>query len=113
MGQIYWKSTGNEPLDDPTFFGVYLRADGKVHKRDEVFGRAMEKFLIAHRNHHLMFAPEGLDEMLEGEMPEGPYVEADELLSLEIDPLPSPSEELSAWAKKLGKSWPFRGGSDG
>ena len=78
-----------------------------MHKRDEIFGRAIEKFLIAHRNHRLVFAAEGLDEMLEGDIPQGPYVDADELLSLEIDPLPSPSEELRTWAKKLGKSWPF------
>lgn len=104
FGKVYWLDENHNPLEDTTFAGVHSWSGKKWHRRDEYFGKVMEKFLILHRNHHLMFVPEGVDEFMEDELGFIEALEADELLKAPVDPEVDWHKERSDWIHKLGKA---------
>lgn len=73
------------------------------HKRDEYFGRVIEKFLILHRNHELRFVPEGVDEFLEDDLGFTDDVEGDDLLKEKVEPEVDWWKEKEVWQEKLEK----------
>ena len=103
MGKAYWLAEDGSPLDDVTFDGVFSMAERKWHKRDEFFGRVLEKFLILHRNHELIFVPEGVDEYLEDYIGYIQDVDSKEILNEKVEPEVDWWEELQMWRRKVGK----------
>ncbi|MEP7288935.1 MAG: hypothetical protein ABI947_24545 [Chloroflexota bacterium] len=91
-------------LEDVTFDGVFDDDERKWHKRDIYFGKVMEKFLIAHRNHELRFVPEGVDELLENKLGFISNVESNDVLKNKIVPEVNWGKEKEDWEQKLSKS---------
>jgi hypothetical protein len=66
LGKIIRFDSNRKPLGDAYLEGVVEHHSAVPrHSRDEYFARAVEAFLILHRNHELRVVPEGVDEMLE------------------------------------------------
>ncbi|WP_017327377.1 hypothetical protein [Synechococcus sp. PCC 7336] len=103
FGKVYEEDKNGNLLDDITFDGIFEDKTRRWHKRDEFFGRVMEKFLILHRNHELRFVPEGVDEMLE--IVDGKVVDRSEEESiLESPVVPGVDwwKEKEDWMNKFG-----------
>lgn len=104
MGKIYSMDDNGHLLEDVTFDGVFDDDERKWHKRDIYFGKVMEKFLIAHRNHELRFVPEGVDELLENKLGFISNVESNDVLKNKIVPEVNWGKEKEDWEQKLSKS---------
>lgn len=100
FGKVYWRDAEGLRIGQVTFDGIYDPQDHAFHKRDEFFGRVVEKFLITHRNHELRFVPEGVDELLEDECNIFEPDDAHELLAQE-GVAPDWEKELVEWNRKL------------
>jgi hypothetical protein len=101
LGKVYSVASDGRPLPATTLDGVYDATSRSWRRRDDFFGTAIEQFLIRHRNHHLSFVPEGVDELLES--PWRPMVESvdeTELVPGEVIDVDA-SEELAEWERKL------------
>ncbi|WP_438029771.1 hypothetical protein [Sorangium sp. So ce233] len=100
MGKVYWRDESGTPLESTTFDGVFDRANMRWRKRDEFFGRAIEAFLIQHRNHEIRFVPEGVDELIAtgGEIVEP--IEPDEIIAAQKTVFPDPAQDLKDWERK-------------
>lgn len=100
MGKVHSIAEESTHLETATFDGVYEERSEERHKRDEIFGRAIEAFLIRHRNHELRFVPEGVDELLESASRSVRAVETQELLS-PCDVAYDAEAELARWHSSL------------
>jgi hypothetical protein len=103
FGNVSWIDKDENPLEDVTFQGIFDTKNRQWHKRDEYFGRCLEKFLILHRNHELRFVPEGTDEILEETVGTIQEIESDELLEKKVAIEVNGREEKQMWLKRLGK----------
>jgi hypothetical protein len=103
VGKVYWKSPTGAALGETTFDGIYDPGNKTWRKRDEMFGRTVEAFLIRHRNHELRFVPEGVDELLD--TPERGFEPVDPgELTRQPGGEPDPESELEAWKSKVRRS---------
>ena len=101
-GKVYSVTERGEHLGEVTVDGVYDPRDKRWHRRDEVFGCAMEGFLFRHRNHELRFVPEGVDELLDTVEKEVESLALDNVLSPNVDEF-DPASELDEWRRRLAK----------
>jgi hypothetical protein len=103
VGKVHWRSPTGHLLGEITFDGVYDPGSETWGKRDELFGRTLEAFLIGHRNHELRVVPEGVDELLE--TPERGFEPVDPgELTKQPGLEPDPESELDAWRSKVRRS---------
>ena len=106
LGKIYCFDSEGKPLDDFTCDGVWDRRSSTWNRQNELFGRAIEKFLILHRNHELRFVPEGVDELFESTLGFINDVDADEVIARPVDPEPDAVMERESWKEKIDTAQP-------
>ena len=101
LGKVYSFDAHGKALDGVTLDGLFDETSRRWRKRDDVFGRGLELFLIGHRNHELRFVPEGVDELIETrDSPVSP-VSLEEVLAGSMATEPDSELELAEWRKKL------------
>lgn len=101
FGKLYWVDEAGNSLDTTTFDGIYDAEQRKWRKRDAYFGRAIEAFLIQHRNHEIRFVPEGVDELLEKHVEEIVSLEAEDLFQTHGIVGVDSEAELASWSSRL------------
>lgn len=102
LGKVYSVSEDDE-LHEWRLQGVYDEERGVWVSRDELFGRAVEGFLIRHRNHEIRFVPEGVDELLDTPNSSVQPVKVEEV----VGPAPAidvnADRELREWGGRFAK----------
>src|SRR5687768_6857809 len=90
LGKVFSRLEDGAPLGEVRLQGVYDETRKSWASRDELFGRAIEGFLIRHRNHEIRFVPEGVDELLESETSPVHSVDVNDVVSpgeaIDVDP---------------------------
>lgn len=103
LGKLYWLSSEGAPLGEIRLDGVYDAQRKRWTARDDLFGRAIEGFLIRHRNHEIRFVPEGVDELLETPAGAVQPLEAEVVVAPQQEGDVDPSGELEDWRRRLGR----------
>jgi hypothetical protein len=101
LGKVFWVGEDGAPLGEVRVQGVYFQPERRWRSRDEQFSRAIEGFLIRHRNHELRFVPEGVDELLETSGAGAVPVELDEILAPDESVGVNEEAELQRWRERL------------
>ena len=65
LGKLHFTESPISGDSRPAIQGIYDDRDRQWHIGDKVFSDCLAIFLIVHRNHTLMFVPEGVDELIE------------------------------------------------
>ena len=103
LGKVYWSDEAGCALPETTLDGVFDEEGRAWHRRDELFGRAIEAFLLFHRNHELRFVPEGVDELLDTPESEVSPVDVGSILLDRSAGRPDAEVELENWRALLKK----------
>lgn len=100
LGKVHWQSESGEALDEVTIDGVFDPVERVWHRRDELFGRTVEGFLIRHRNHELRFVPEGVDEILEDGGDVFTPLDPQDVLWPTVECKVDPEREMAEWRRR-------------
>ncbi len=102
LGKVYCVFKGGEQ-HEWRMQGVFNEERRSWVSREQLFGRAVEGFLIRHRNHEIRFVPEGVDELLDTPISCVGALDVEEVVApsaaIDVDA----DGELQEWASRLAK----------